>query len=528
MLGYIYYKHDDDQMPSGIQGPFKGMVSFGQLVGQLTFGFLGDAYGRKAIYGLELLLIIIATINCATSASAVEGVGAVGFLGFWRFILGIGIGGDYPMSSTVASEWASTNNRGMMISFIFAMQGVGQIVAALVTMVLLAIFKGPVEDNVNNLDYVWRLCIGLGCIPAVATIYARWTMPESPRYAVNVQNDSEAAHEAIRVTEHFRSKNRSNNEDEEEKTSTHDVEQQDDFVVVAQPETPMSNPPTSVIENAESQSNLSGNSVNLQPSNTSLASEKTVTTIHNEGLSQQQTQRRKTQKEIRRENMRDFCQHFRKWKNLKVLLGVSLCWFFMDIAFYGTNLNQALILSSMGFAPTDLDPWDTLFKQALGNLILAGLGSFPGYIMSVLTIERLGRKPIQYVGFLMVGALYIVLGAGWEPIQDTSVALFIVIFAISQFFFNFGPNVTTFVLPAEVFPTRHRAKAHGIASASGKLGAIIATFAFNALADVGGPPGKRHFLPYVLIIFGVIMLISVIFTRWIPETKGRPLNDFEA
>lgn len=106
--------------------------------------------------------------------------------------------------------------------------------------------------------------------------------------------------------------------------------------------------------------------------------------------------------------------------------------FFMDIAFYGTNLNQALILSSMGFAPTDLGAWDTLFKQALGNLILAGLGSFPGYIMSVLTIERLGRKRIQLMGFLMVGALYIVLGAGWEPIQDASVALFIVIFAISQ------------------------------------------------------------------------------------------------
>ncbi|KAJ8655802.1 hypothetical protein O0I10_008466 [Lichtheimia ornata] len=532
MLGYIYYKDDHNQMPSGIQGPFKGMVSFGQLVGQLTFGFLGDAFGRKSIYGLELLLIIIATINCATSASAVEGVGAVGFLGFWRFILGVGIGGDYPMSSTVASEWASTHNRGTMIAFIFSMQGVGQIVAALVTMVLLAIFKGAVEDNVDNLDYVWRLCIGLGCIPAVATIYGRWTMPESPRYAVNVQNDSEGAHAAIAATETFRAKNRpcvpSSNLDDEEKSTTHqqlEQQQQDDFVVVAQPETPVSNAPTSMIEYApESQSHLSGN--NREPETASLGSEKTVTTIHDENVLQ--PQKRKTQKEIRRENIRDFVQHFRKWKNLKVLLGVSLCWFFMDIAFYGTNLNQALILSSMGFAPTDLGAWDTLFKQALGNLILAGLGSFPGYVMSVLTIERMGRKPIQFMGFLMVGALYIVLGAGWEPIQDTSVALFIVIFAISQFFFNFGPNVTTFVLPAEVFPTRHRAKAHGIASASGKLGAIIATFAFNALADVGGPPGKRHFLPYVLIIFGVLMLISVIFTHWVPETKGRPLSDFES
>jgi hypothetical protein len=52
----------------------------------------------------------------------------------------------------------------------------------------------------------------------------------------------------------------------------------------------------------------------------------------------------------------------------------------MDIAFYGTNLNQSIILSQIGFAPKGLDPWDTLFKQALGNLILSVLGALPGYI----------------------------------------------------------------------------------------------------------------------------------------------------
>lgn len=209
------------------------------------------------------------------------------------------------------SEWASTHNRGTMIAFIFSMQGVGQIVAALVTMILLAIFKGAVEDNVDNLDYVWRLCIGLGCIPAVATIYGRWTMPESPRYAVNVQHDSEGAHAAIAATETFRAKNRpcvsTPNLDDEEKSTTHEQrdQQQDDFVVVAQPETPVSNAPTSMIEYAESQSHLSGN--NREPENASLASEKTVTTIHDENVLQPQKQR-KTQKEIRRENIRDFVQ----------------------------------------------------------------------------------------------------------------------------------------------------------------------------------------------------------------------------
>ncbi|KAG2223467.1 hypothetical protein INT45_001215, partial [Circinella minor] len=215
MLGYIYYKDHDNMMPSGIQGPFKGMVSFGQLCGQLTFGFLGDAFGRKAIYGLELLVIIIATINCATSASTIEGVGAIGFLGFWRFVLGFGIGGDYPMSSTVAAEWSTVNTRGKMIAMIFSMQGVGQVVAPIVTMIVLACFKGAIKDNINNLDYVWRICIGLGAVPAILTVYGRFNLPESPRYAANVQNDAIGAQAALDSFPSTKNKNKSHDQEQD-------------------------------------------------------------------------------------------------------------------------------------------------------------------------------------------------------------------------------------------------------------------------------------------------------------------------
>ncbi|KAI9275686.1 major facilitator superfamily domain-containing protein [Phascolomyces articulosus] len=543
MLGYIYYKDDDNQMPSGIQGPFKGMVSFGQLVGQLTFGFLGDAFGRKAIYGLELLVIIIATINCATSASTVEGVGAVGFLGFWRFILGFGIGGDYPMSSTVAAEWSTVNTRGKMVAMIFSMQGVGQIVAPLVTMVVLAIFRGAVNSNVDNLDYVWRICIGVGAIPAVLTVYSRFTLPESPRYSVNVQNDISAAQSALDSFPSSRKKSKARDPEAVDverdggesvyKTPYEEIQMNQLSTPVTTEGTPQHTPPSAnnngnsdlprspTIGSFDYQQQNNNSNNNRDPS---ISSARTLATTD---IKDTVLPLKKSQKQIRQENFQDFLVFFRKWKNLKVLLGVSLCWFFMDIAFYGTNLNQALILSSMGFAPEDEPPWDTLFKQAIGNLILSALGAFPGYIVSVLLIEKWGRKPIQFLGFGMVGIMFIILGAAWNVLHDTSVAAFIVIFAIAQFFFNFGPNTTTFVLPAEVFPTRHRAKAHGIASASGKLGAIIATFAFNALADVGGPEGKRHFLPGVLIIFGVIMLICIFFTTWVPETKGRSLEEFE-
>lgn len=91
------------------------MTSFGTLVGQLLFGYMGDALGRKKVYGSELIIIIISTINCATSASAVRGVGVLGFLSFWRFFLGVGIGGDYPMSATITSEWSSAGRRGQMM-----------------------------------------------------------------------------------------------------------------------------------------------------------------------------------------------------------------------------------------------------------------------------------------------------------------------------------------------------------------------------------------------------------------------------
>ncbi len=50
----------------------------------------------------------------------------------------------------------------------------------------------------------------------------------------------------------------------------------------------------------------------------------------------------------------------------------------------------------------------------------------------------------------------------------------ILLYCLAGFFENFGPNVTSFVVPGEVFPTRYRSTAHGISAASGKLGSIIA------------------------------------------------------
>ncbi len=68
------------------------------------------------VYGMELVLMIVGTIGSTLACNTVRGVGVVTMLSFWRFILGIGIGGDYPLSAVITSEYANVNRRGQMIA----------------------------------------------------------------------------------------------------------------------------------------------------------------------------------------------------------------------------------------------------------------------------------------------------------------------------------------------------------------------------------------------------------------------------
>ncbi|KIJ47754.1 hypothetical protein M422DRAFT_59465 [Sphaerobolus stellatus SS14] len=136
---------------------------------------------------------------------------------------------------------------------------------------------------------------------------------------------------------------------------------------------------------------------------------------------------------------------------------------------------------------------------------------FAGYYATILTVEYLGRKWIQVQGFLMA-ALFLAILAG--KFDSLSSAGFIVCFAFLQFFFNFGANATTYLYPAEVFPTRFRASAHGISAACGKVGAIIASVGFNALSSKIGTPN-------VLWIFFSVCILGACATFLLPEVKGR-------
>jgi MFS transporter, PHS family, inorganic phosphate transporter len=148
----------------------------GAAVGQLFFGWLGDRLGRRKVYGVTLTLMAIAAVGSALSVP-IGPLSTVGVLIVWRFFLGVGVGGDYPLSATIMSENSNVQSRGRLVATVFAMQGFGLLAGAGASL--------AVVYATSNLDVAWRLILGLGALPAVLTIYYRLRMPETPRFQLS-------------------------------------------------------------------------------------------------------------------------------------------------------------------------------------------------------------------------------------------------------------------------------------------------------------------------------------------------------
>lgn len=158
------------------------MALFGAFVGALVFGRIADLRGRKYAYGVEMSILVIFAIVSALSTSVI-------MLMIARFILGIGVGGDYPVSSTIMSEYSSMRNRGKMVLSVFSMQGFGLLLGALIGLVSIHFF---------SLNIAWRFMLGFGAVPAASVIYLRRRIKETPRYSIGKGDTNEAA-DAVRA-----------------------------------------------------------------------------------------------------------------------------------------------------------------------------------------------------------------------------------------------------------------------------------------------------------------------------------------
>ncbi len=155
-----------------------GSAILGAFFGAFTFGRIADIFGRKTIYTVVAAIMIVGAIASALAPNFALLVVA-------RFILGLGIGGDYPVSAVLMSEYANRQNRGRLVGLVFSMQAVGLIVGPLVGLLLLS-------SGVSS-TLTWRLLLGLGAVPAAAVIYLRAKMPESPRFQASIKGQNAQA-----------------------------------------------------------------------------------------------------------------------------------------------------------------------------------------------------------------------------------------------------------------------------------------------------------------------------------------------
>ncbi|KAM0876897.1 hypothetical protein ACQ4PT_035861 [Festuca glaucescens] len=162
LLGRIYYTDlslpNPGTLPPSVAAAVNGVAFCGTLSGQLFFGWLGNKLGRKSVYGMTLMVMVTCSIGSGLSFGHTP-KSVMATLCFFRFWLGFGIGGDYPLSATIMSEYADNA----------------------------AASTGP------EADFVWRIILMIGAVPALLTYYWRMKMPETARYTALVSKDAKLA-----------------------------------------------------------------------------------------------------------------------------------------------------------------------------------------------------------------------------------------------------------------------------------------------------------------------------------------------
>ncbi|KAA8537372.1 hypothetical protein F0562_026941 [Nyssa sinensis] len=449
LIGRIYYQDNHHRVPPVVTSTMVAVALLGTVIGQIVFGRLGDCKGRRRVYGLALMFMVLSSIGCGFSISTSRTYVLLS-LGFFRFLLGVGIGGDYPLSATIMSEFANKRTRGAFIAAVFSMQGFGILFSSTVTMVVCAIFdRASHATNIHTpkeADLVWRIILMIGAIPAGLTYYWRMMMPETARYTALVeQNVLQAAKDMEKVLD----------------VSLSQIAEEVEY----QP-----NPPSYLF------------------------------------LSQ----------EFFRRHGRD-------------LFACASSWFIVDVVFYSNNLFQSQIYER--YLPKGDNAYQEAFHVAKLQAVIAVCSTIPGYFATVYFIDSIGRVKIQIMGFFFMAiglfAIGIPYSAYWD--ENTNVG-FMFIYGLTFFFSNFGPNTTTFIVPAELFPARFRSTCHGISGAFGKVGAIIGAVGFLWASHDRREDGysKGIGMTASLVLLGGVCIVGMattyFFTR---ETMGRSLEENE-
>lgn len=418
-----------DLSPSPIMiGALSAAAVFGSIFGAIIGGRLTDRWGRKAIYIVDLLFFIIFT---ALSAMAWDIYSLIAF----RFLLGIGLGADYPICASYVSEFMPRRIRGKMLIGAFSFQALGMLTAALVGLMVLWI-----HPSMSN----WRLMLFAGAIPAVAIMILRTKIPESARWYME-HGKPHKAKEVVGM---------------------------------------------------------------LVPNSGDVLAKLDTTKAGNKRRAYEKIDNKET----------GFKALLTPLYFNKTILA-SVPWFLMDIATYGIGIFTPLILGYMIYKDAmTIDPISKSFLEIKGAAFL-DIFLIVGFALNLLLVEKVGRLRLQKLGFMGIIVGLLMLATLSKRTESISILAVFGSFVLFNIFMNMGPNATTFIIPAEIFPTHLRGTAHGFAAAAAKFGAMVGLITVPILQSSIG-------LAALLVVIAVGCFLALVVTHALGiETTGRSLEE---
>jgi MFS transporter, PHS family, inorganic phosphate transporter len=448
-----------------------------------------------------------------------------------------------------------------MMAAVFLMQPFGQLMAAVVGLaVLLTIGKNsgldtldPVRDHVaaaTIVDRIWRYVIGVGTIPAFIAIIFRLTIPESPRYTLDVDHDGARA---LRDTRQYLNIKRVATGDETppfDEKRYGDIEHvaansQDNGLLLQHPPKAAAGPDTTPRE-----------ALPIEDDDDIME----IQEVGGDDAPEEDSDSDSDSDVVQLPDPFSRAELYRFWiqeGNIKYLLGTSFTWFLLDFAFYGLGINNPRVIAQIWASRpvldvntvNDLPSWtnpsdsnvsiyEILRLDGIHSIITISIGSMVGSIIIIKLINYVPRKAWLAWSFMGMAVLFAVAGGSYFVAANSDLyALTIVFYVLCQLLFNLGPNTLTFIvslpssrnhkkmhlsntsqIPAEIFPTRYRGTAHGISAASGKFGSIIVQ-AFLPKINIAAPNSTS--LSWVLIGFCFAMVLGAVLTwAWIPEIQN--------
>jgi MFS family permease len=419
-----------------------GLISsaaiLGAILGAAVMGPLSDRIGRRLAFRIDLALFVVFALASALAPG-------VWWLIAFRFLLGVGIGADYPISASYVSEIAPRRLRERLLIGAFSFQAVGQLLGALVGLLVLTLDPSP---------DAWRWMLAAGVVPAVVIVILRRGVPESPLWLASTARYEEAARSLqvfagrrVEIAEVF-------------------VEEPPGDVSPGQTGPgdvrPIETTPTGLASAA-----LARGEATALPMPAPVISG----VLRPADASRDISRRSLFSKPLRRATVL-----------------TSVPWFFMDIATYGVGVFTPTIIASIAISSANSDAVVGADIVSTEGAAFLDIFLVIGFVTALLLVRRLGLLTMQVGGFTVMAAGLVILAFSLLLPQDSALQLGVVFlgFAAFNLFMNAGPNSTTFALPTVAFDTISRGAGAGFAAAAGKAGAALGVFAFPLLQAAAG------------------------------------------